>query len=189
MSVTGHWACHRAVTKMSPFFINWMWNLQKTTFDMSHICQWDVTKVSQDCIKLPQMGILHHDGLNFAKMYETGTFCDILVTNHWHLYDMSEVAFWRFCIQQKNGYFFVTSLWQPCDTPVTCSKVTCHRHVTKIDFLSNWSTIARKHLWICHTYVTEMWQKSPWLSFGGETWLKISEFLSSFPTRGTLLSL
>ena len=39
---------------------------------------------------------------------------------------------------------------------------------------------------ICHKNVTEMSQKSPWLSFGGEFLLKNSEFPSSFPIWGTL---
>ena len=57
--------------------------------------------------------------------------CDTLVTSHRHMCDMSNVVFWRFCIQQKKRLLL-------CDSPVTplwhAPKVTCHRHVTKIDF-------------------------------------------------------
>ena len=154
-----------------------MQNLQKTTLDMSYKCQWFVTKMSQ---KVPDS--------SWCRIPIWGSLmqsCDTLVTSHWHMCDMSNVFFWRFCIQLKKT---VKSLWQPCDSPVTCSKVTCHRHVTKIDFYEIDPQSPKNISWHV-THVTEMSQKSSWLSFGGEFLLKNSEFPSSFPLWGTLLSL
>ena len=160
MSLTAHfWACHRGVTGLSqgyhPFFLldakcpeNNIWHVTH----MSMKCHQSVTKLHQ----VPPNGNSTSWWFKFCKNVQKGYFL-------WHFGNKSLTHVWHvqsYFLEvlhpvEKNSDIFVTALWHPCDMLESDLSQTCHKNW----FLSNWSTITRKHLWTCHTYVTETSRK------------------------------
>ena len=194
MSVTGHfWACHRGVTGLSqrchPFFQLDAKHPENNIWHVTHMsikCHQSVTKLPQ----VPPNGNSTSWWFKFCKNVQKGYFL-------WHFGNKSLTH-----LRYVQSYFLEVlhsvkkKWWLLCDSPVTPLGHAQKWPVTDmsqklifIKFIHNHQKTSLDMSLICHRNVTEMSQKSPWLSFSGEFLLKNSEFPSSFPIWGTLLSL